>query len=64
MPMYNSYQMVKLIGVHEMHGQMHPNYCQITILLAHVPLAIIISLPYDDPPPSHSQQFVYKNFGC
>ena len=21
------------IGVHEMHGRMHPNYCQITILL-------------------------------
>ena len=22
-----------VIGVHEMHGRMHPNYCQITILL-------------------------------
>ena len=29
--MYNSYLIV--IGVHEMHGRMHPNYCQITILL-------------------------------
>ena len=28
---YNSY--LTVIGVHEMHGQMHPNYCQITILL-------------------------------
>ena len=28
---YNSYLIV--IGVHEMHGQIHPNYCQITILL-------------------------------
>ena len=24
---------VMIVGVHEMHGQMHPNYCQITILL-------------------------------
>ena len=28
---YNSY--LPVIGVHEMHGRMHPNYCQITILL-------------------------------
>ena len=28
---YNSY--LPIIGVHEMHGQMHPNYWQITILL-------------------------------
>ena len=28
---YNSYLLV--IGVHEMHGRMHPNYWQITILL-------------------------------
>ena len=28
---YNSYQLV--IGVHEIHGRMHPNYWQITILL-------------------------------
>ena len=27
----NSYLIV--IGVHEMHDQMHPNYCQITVLL-------------------------------
>ena len=27
----NSYLIV--IGMHEMHGRMHPNYCQITILL-------------------------------
>ena len=27
----NSY--LAVIGVHEMHGRMHPNYCQITILL-------------------------------
>ena len=25
--------MIIVFGVHEMHGQMHPNYCQITILL-------------------------------
>ena len=29
--MYNSY--LPVIGVHEMHGRMHPNYWQITILL-------------------------------
>ena len=28
---YNSY--LPIIGVHEMHGRMHPNYYQITILL-------------------------------
>ena len=28
---YNSY--LPVIGVHEMRGRMHPNYCQITILL-------------------------------
>ena len=28
---HNSYLIV--IGVHEMHGQMHPNYCQMTTLL-------------------------------
>ena len=29
---HNSY--LTVIGMHEMHGRMHPNYCQITILLA------------------------------
>ena len=29
---HNSY--LPVIGVHEMHGRMHPNYWQITILLA------------------------------
>ena len=28
---YNNY--LPVIGVHEMHGRMHPNYWQITILL-------------------------------
>ena len=28
-----------VIGVHEMHGQMHPNYCQITNLLVVDPLS-------------------------
>ena len=28
---HNSY--LRVIGVHEMHGRMHPNYWQITILL-------------------------------
>ena len=28
-----AYGPVTVIGVHEMHGRMHPNYCQITILL-------------------------------
>ena len=28
---HNSY--LTVIGVHEMHGRIHPNYCQITILL-------------------------------
>ena len=31
MYVYNSY--LPVIGVHEMHGRMHPNYWQITILL-------------------------------
>ena len=30
-PVHNSY--LPVIGVHEMHGRMHPNYWQITILL-------------------------------
>ena len=33
----NSY--MTFIGVHEMHGRMHPNKCHITILLAHDPLS-------------------------
>ena len=28
-----------VIGVHEMHGRVHPNYCQITILLVVDPLS-------------------------
>ena len=35
--LYNSY--LTVIGVHEMHGRMHPNYCQITILLVVDPLS-------------------------
>ena len=30
---------VRLIGVHEMHGQMHPNQRLTAILLAHDPLS-------------------------
>ena len=52
-----------VIVVHEMHGRMLHNHCQITNLLAHDP-PFIIGLPYDDPPPSPSQQLAYKNFGC
>ena len=52
-----------VIGVHEMHGRMHPNYCQITILLVVDP-PLIIGLPYDDSLFSCSWQFAYKNFGC
>ena len=33
-----------IVGVHEMHGRMHPNYCQITILL----VVDLVSSP--DPP--------------
>ena len=43
---HNSY--LPVIGVHEMHGRMHPNYWQITILLVVGPL-FIIGLLYDDP---------------
>ena len=52
--------------MHEMHGRMHPNYCQITILLVvYIPLHMfIIGLLYDNPPPSYSWQIAYKNFGC
>ena len=56
---HNSY--LPVIGVHEMHGRMHPNYWQITILLVVGPL-FIIGLLYDDPTPSHSRQIAYKNF--
>ena len=38
---YNSY--LTVIGVHEMPGQMHPNYCQITILLV---IDLCLSLAY------------------
>ena len=34
---HNSY--LTVIGVHEMHGQVHPNYCQTTILLIVDPLS-------------------------
>ena len=60
--MYNSY--LPVIRVHEMHGRMHPNYWQITILLVVDLCMFIIGLLYDDPTPSHSQQIAYKNFGC
>ena len=56
---HNSY--LPVIGVHEMHGRMHPNYWQITILLVVGPL-FIIGLLYDDPTPSHSRQIAYNNF--
>ena len=52
---HNSY--LPVIGVHEMHGRMHPNYWQITILL-------VVGLLYDNPTPSHNRQIAYKNFGC
>ena len=52
-----------VIVVHEMHGRMHHNHCQITYL--HVSCTpFIIGLPYDDPPTSPSQQLAYKNFDC
>ena len=53
-----------IIGVHEMHGRMHPNYCQITILLV---VNLCSSLAYFlmiQPLASHSWQIAYKNFGC
>ena len=37
----NSY--LTVTGMHEMHGRMHPNYCQITILLV---VDLCSSLPY------------------
>ena len=55
----HAYSYLTVIGVHEMHGLMHPNYCQITILLVVDP-PFIICLPYDDPPLSCTQQFAYK----
>ena len=45
MPVRYSY--MPLIGVHEMHGQMHPNQGLVTGLLAHDPFNI--GLPYDHP---------------
>ena len=33
-----------LIVVHEMHGRMHPNYCQITILLVVDLLSLLVYL--------------------
>ena len=45
-----------VIGVHEMHGRVYPNYCHITILF--------IGLPYDDPLFPCNWQFAFKNFGC
>ena len=56
-----------VIGVHEMHGRMHPNYCQIA---SHAPQLLsdincswplfIIGLLYDDPHPSHSGKLPIK----
>ena len=37
------YNYKTLIGVHEMHGRMHPNYWQITILLV---VDLCLSLAY------------------
>ena len=36
-----------VIGVHEVHGRMHPNYCQITILLVLDLSSSLIDLLYD-----------------
>ena len=41
-----------------MHGQMHPNYCQITILLAHVPLSSSAYIMMIHPSPR--RQFALK----
>ena len=38
---HNSY--LTVIGVYEMHGRMHPNYCQISIMLV---VDILSSLAY------------------
>ena len=35
----HSYMYLTVIVVHEMHGRMHHNHCQITILLDHDPLS-------------------------
>ena len=35
-----------VIGVHKMHGQMHPNYCQMTILLVVDLCSLCSSLAY------------------
>ena len=60
----NHYRFLTVIEVHEMHGQMYPNYCQITILLVVSWPLFIIGLLHDDPTPFHSWQIAYKNFGC
>ena len=62
MYIHNSYLLI--IGVHEMHGLMHPNYWQITILLV---VDLYSSLGYFmmiQLTPFHSRQIAYKNFGC
>ena len=46
------YMYLIVIVLHEMHDRMHPNYCQIIILLAHDRLPShywSTHVPYDDP---------------
>ena len=52
-----------LIGVHEMHGRMHPKLRSCNYFVGPW-RPFIISLLYDHPHPSSSRQLAYKNFGC
>ena len=56
----NTYLLV--IVVHEMHGRIHHNYWQITIVLVHDPLSLSDYIPHGEPHPSCDRQFAYKNF--
>ena len=58
---HNSY--LTVIGMHEMHGGMHPNYCQITILLVVDLCSSLVYFMITHPLPI-AGKLPIKNVGC
>ena len=58
------YSYITLIGVHEMHGRMHPNQGYATILLAVNSLSLFGYLTVRSTHPVTSNDRANQNFGC
>ena len=51
------------IGVHEMHGRVHPNQCHVTgLLVADLRSSVVYFMMTH--PLLVAGKFAYKNFGC